>query len=222
MIQNTNLKEIGKLFAQHRYIVNGTEIQQYNRRAKKFQTVPNQEVLDIFNKLYIDFERKPITLNLLTPYLPKITNKQLETYNICKELETTNLKDHIDQEIAGAIETNNKKKIDIPGKIPATDYQKQIQFLINNDVFTNGKSFYKCNDGAIKFISAKEVSQIIKPHIIEFNSPFNPIKLLQFAIHHLTKINIDFKKKNIIENLNDKDWQKYQEIDQLLSSYKEQ
>lgn len=222
MLQNTNLKEIGKLFAQHRYIVNGNEIQQYNKKAKKFQTVPNQEVLDIFNKIYIDFERKPITIDLLRPYLPKITDNQFKTYKICKELETTNLKDQIDQEIAKAVETNNKKKIAIPGKIPATDYKNQIQFLINNDVFTNGKSFYKYKDGLIKFIPAKEVSQIIKPYIIEFNSPFNPNKLLQFAIHHLTKINIDFKKKNIIENLTDKDWQKYQEIDQLLSSYKEQ
>lgn len=222
MVINTNLKEIGKLFAKHRYIANGNEIQQYNTRTNQFKTVPNQEVLEIFKKIYIDFERKPITLDLLRPYLPKITSKQLETYKLCKQIKTSNLKDQIDQEIAKAVENNNKRKIDIPGKITASDYKNQVQFLINNDILTNGKSLFKYNNGAIKLIDAKEVGNIIRPYINVVKTPFDLNKLILLSLHHLTKINIDYKKKLQIDKLTKKDWQKYQEIKQLLDNYKVQ
>lgn len=222
MTQTNDLKEIGALFKKHRYIISNNGFKQYNLTSNTFINVPTDEVMEIFNKLFINFERIPITTKLLTPYLPTITDKQFETYNICREIENNNLKQTIDKKIARAVETNNKRKIDIPGKIIADDYKNQVQFLINNDVFTNGKSLFKYNDGAIKLMTPKEVSNIIKPYINVIRIPFDLNKLIQFSLYHLTKINIDYKKKLQIDNLTKQDWQKYQEINQLLNSYKVQ
>ena len=76
MINHTiTIKQIGELFANNGYILSDFGIMQYNDYLSAFEDVSDNEVLDIFRRVYPNFERRVLKVDMIKEYLPKVSDK---------------------------------------------------------------------------------------------------------------------------------------------------
>ena len=141
-IDKITIKEIGEAFANTGYIQSDSGIMQYNDNLKCFDYVSDNEVLDIFRRAYPNFERRVLKVAMIEPYLPYISDKDFAVYDQVKN--KLNYKPlftyaRLSELIQEALKENENRKQPVADIIPIDDFNACTQYLINNDIFTDGK-----------------------------------------------------------------------------------
>lgn len=229
---DVTLEDVGKAFAKHGYVTNNNkEYMQYNAGINNFSEVSEEDIRDIFEKVYPNFERRKLSLDLLDDFLPSISSGEVQTYELCK-LVKTNEKDNVlkksNSNISHAFKENEKRKKDVSSFV-FSEYDKMIQHLINNDIFTDRLFLYNFKNNTFKFISkedeVKTVSQILDPYYTKIdNKEISYTTVIDKAKRELTNIQSikkDIEFKYDVENISNKQWETYNKINNLISSYGE-
>lgn len=227
---NVTLEDVGKAFAKHGYVKkSNNEYMQYNEGINSFSDVPIEKVMDIFTNVYPNFERIKLTLDLLDDFIPSFSSGDVQTYELCKLLKT-NGKDNVlkksNSNIIHVFKENEKKKKDVSSFI-FSEYDKMIQHLINNDIFTDRLFLYNFKNNTFKFISkedeVKTVSQILDAYYTKIdNKEIDYTTVIDKAKRELTNIQSikkDIEFKYDVENISNKQWETYNKINNLISSY---
>ena len=222
MTNNKELINIAERFAENGYIVSNNGFKQYMKHSKTFVDVNSDAVLDILKRLYPNFERKPVTTSLLTPYLPTITDKDFETYNKCKNVINNKIDaDKLNKEVNKIVRLNNNKKNDKKTFL-AGDIKGALQILINNDIYTDKTLLYKYTGNDFKRLNNTEFIDIVKKHSKIVSKPLNPTLILRYALSELTSIKTiiaDLNKQDQENQLNNNDWKNYNRINDIIKSY---
>ena len=226
MTVKTTIKEIGTAFARSGYIVSDCGIMQYNDYLSAFEYVSDNEILTIFERLYPNLERRVLKVEMITPYLPVISDNDFASYDLCKKVDKYNLNQtKLNQEIQKIVEYNNNRKRDIPGIIDIKDYDSCIQFLINNDIYTNHTILFKYTDNDFEPFGLFDVKHLFKDVIMDNILLDDIARIVYIGLNDLTyitevedAINIKHLESNTITN---EDWRTYQRIKDIVKTTKE-
>ena len=222
MTKNKELINIAERFAENGYIVSNNGFKQYMKHSKTFINVSNDAVLEILKRLYPNFERKPVTTSLLTPYLPTITDQDFETYNKCQYVINNKIDaDKLQKEINKIVRLNNTKKNDKETFI-AGDIKGALQILVNNDIYTDSTLLYKYENSSFKRLNNAGFIDIVKKKSKIVSKPLNPTLILRYALSELTSIRpiiADLEKQDQENKLTPNDWQNYNRINDIINNY---
>lgn len=226
-IESITIKNIGESFANTGYIVSDCGIMQYNSILNCFDYVSDNEVLDIFRRVYPNFERRVLKVAMLEPYLPRISDKEFAIYDKVKS--TLNYKpllpgSRLDELSKEALKNNENRKKPVADIIPITDLEQCTQFLINNDIFTDGKLLYQYRDNDFRFFGIYEVQHLFKDVTMNTPNLDETAKIMYMCRIDLTDIEAfykDYKALQDKDNIADEDKQVYSKIQKLIKSYKE-
>ena len=217
MKNTTTIADIGQLFADNGYINSGYGIAHYNTDNKSFEYVSDVEVMDIFTRIYPNFERKPLNIDMIKKHLPTIPETEFHTYRLCKKVENSNYDEHhLKQSIKKVVNSNNDRKKDIPTNFPINDYDTCIQFLINNNIFRGGSLLYKYKDGDFEPFGFFEIKKLMKNHLTNTDEDRDYFKILYLAQVELTDIDDikeDLEIRYLISDVLTREcWQTYEKI----------
>lgn len=216
MKNSTTIKDIGQLFADNGYINTGYGIAHYNTESKSFEYVSDVEVMEIFTRIYPNFERKPLSIEMITKQLPTFTEGDFHVYNLCRRVEDSYYdEDRFNKEFEKFLEINHDRKKQVPGQFPGDDFKNCIQFLINNNVFSNYESLYQYTGGDLKIFSLFEIKPLMKD-ILTSNMTnkdyFKILSLAKFSLTNIDELTKDIEIRNIINILTKNNWKTYEKI----------
>lgn len=216
MKNTTSIEKIGKLFADNGYINTAFGIAYYNTEQHSFDYVSDFEVMEIFRRIYPNFERQILTIDMIKKHLPVISDGDFHVYNLCKQVEdSTYSEDSFKKQAEKYLSINHDQKKQIPEKFSGQDYSKCIQFLINHDVYSDYESLYQYADGDFKPFGLYEIRPLMKDHLTTSMTNKDYFKILAVAKFDLTNIEDikqDIEIRNIINILSKKDWKIYEKI----------
>lgn len=227
---DVTLEDVGKAFAKHGYVKKTNhKPMQYNAGINSFLDVSEEDMMDIFKNVYPNFERRQLSLDLLDDFLPSISSGEVQTYERCKLLKTKG-KDNIlkesNSQINNMFKKNKQRKKDV-GSFTYVEYDKMIQHLINNDIFTDKILLYRFANDNFKSIrkddEVKTVSSILHKHHnkiddkeISFDTVIDKAKRQLTNIQSIKK---DIAYKYEIENISKTQWETYNRINTIIASY---
>ena len=221
----TTIKEIGQMFADNGYIMSSFGIEHYNPEEESFDYISDIEVMEIFTRIYPNFERKPLNIDMIKEHLPIITDGDFYVYEKCKEVSESNYsEDKYNKEVKKLLRINHDRKKKVPVQFPGDDYNKCIQFLINNDVFSNYETLYQYTDGDFKPFGIYEIRPLMKDHLSNTMQNKDYFKILSLAKHSLTNVDdltSDINIRSLINILSPKDWKTYERIIEIMNKTKE-
>lgn len=217
MKNTTTIADIGQLFADNGYINSSYGIAHYNTDNKSFEYVSDVEVMDIFTRIYPNFERKPLSIDMIKKHLPSIPETEFHTYHLCKKVENSNYEEQdLKRSIKKLVNSNNVRKTDIPAKFPGNDYDTCIKFLINNDIFRDGSVLYHYKDGDFEPFGFFEIKKLMKNHLtnkIEDTDYFKILYMAQVELTDISSIQEALEIRHLINDvLNQECWQTYERI----------
>lgn len=227
MINHTiTIKQIGELFANNGYILSDFGIMQYNDYLSAFEDVSDNEVLDIFRRVYPNFERRVLKVDMIKEYLPKISDNDFATYDFVKKAIKYNLNEtKLNQEIQKIVEYNNNRKKELPGVIPGNDYDKCIQFLINNDIYTDCNILFKYTNNDFEPISHLGIKKLFQDTIVDNMDIDKYLRIVYIGLNELTYI-IDIKEdldaKHLLNSITTDYWNTYNRINDIINRSKPQ
>ena len=140
----------------------------YNFNTKTFVKSDTHELMKLFNKIYINTYDVTFGLEEIVSGLKVITKTQLENYFKYSGINKNNIPgiDDLKIEIQKYVSQNESMKK--PLKIPSVWlYPKILQALINSDIFTDGKEFYKYSDNWFNKITTKRILDYVNPEYLE-------------------------------------------------------
>ena len=220
------IKQIGELFANNGYILSDCGIMQYNNYLSAFEDVSDNEVLDIFRRVYPNFERRVLKVDMLKEYLPKITDTDFAKYDFVNKGINYNLNEtKLNQEIQKIVEYNNNRKKNLPGVIPGNDYDKCIQFLINNDIYTDCNILFKYTNNDFEPISHLSIKKLFQDTIVDNMDMDKYLRIVYIGLNELTyitDIKEDLDAKHLLNSINNDYWDTYNRINEIINRSKQQ
>lgn len=128
----------------------------------KFKKYSNNDLLKFFKKLFLNPFELNYNIESIIKHLPIIDKKAIEGYY--KYLEAKS-KDNIDYDV---LLKEFEKYEEKNSKLKVADFNphywnpKEIsQFLINNDVYTDGTKFYQFKDNTLKRMNINDLSDLV-------------------------------------------------------------
>lgn len=222
---NPTIEDIGYLFADNGYITSDYGFMQYNNCFSAFDEVTDNEVLEIFKRVYPNFERRVLKVDMIKKYLPNISDKEFAIYDLCNQVAARKInKTKLNQEIQKLVKYNDDRKIKLPDVIPGTDYDKCIQYLINNDIFTNCEILFRYTDNDFEVFGINHIKHLFKDVITDKMDTDNILRIIYIGLNELTYINDIQKDLDIIHlsnTLTNEDWQIYDKINEIINNIKE-
>ena len=219
---NPTIKEIAETFASYGYIVSDYGIMQYNPELKSFDYVSDTEILNIFQRVYPNYERRILKVDMIKKHLPRISDNNFHMYDLCKEVDNYNLNEtKLNQEIQKLVKYNDTRKKDIPELIKGTDYDNCIQFLINNNIFTDCTLLFQYTDNDFEVIGLNHIKHIFKDTITDKMTTDKYMRIIYIGCNELTYITDvkeDLNMKRKAEILTEDNWNNYQRINDLIRS----
>ena len=226
-LQKITIKDIGKIFADNGYILADYGIMQYNNDIHKFEYVNDTEVLDIFSRIYPNFERKILKVGMIEQYLPRITDKEFNIYDQVKSklnpfllLSDARLKELMQE----AIQENENRKKPVVDMIPITDFEQCTQYLINNDIYCSGSNLYKYEDNDFTYFGIYRVQRLFNDVTMDTPTLNETAKIIHICRIELTDIGSffkDYKARQDKKNIPKEEMQIYSRIENLIKTYKE-
>ena len=226
-IDKITIKQIGEAFANTGYIQSDSGIMQYNDNLKCFDYVSDNEVLDIFRRAYPNFERRVLKVAMIEPYLPYISDKDFAVYDQVKN--KLNYKPlftyaRLSELIQEALIENENRKQPVADIIPIDDFNACTQYLINNDIFTDGKLLYRYKNDEFNFFGIYEVQHLFKDVTMNTPNLDETAKIMYMCRIELTDITgfyHEYKALKDKETITDEDKKVYSRIQNLIEAYKE-
>lgn len=216
MKNNVTITDVAQLFADNGYILTDFGIAQYNVELNSFDYISNLEVMEIFTRIYPNFERRELNVKMITKHLPRVSEGDFHIYNLCSEIEKSDYEEaSLKKEIKKILAVNDERKKEIPKRFSGHDHYKCTQFLINNNVFSDYDSLYQYKDGDFNSFGLFEIKKLLKPHLCNKLNDMDYFRLIHIGRVDLTKIDsiktgIDIRNK--INFLTGEDWQTYERI----------
>ena len=224
MTINVTIKDIANTFRKNGYIMSDCGFMQYNDDLSIFEEVSDYEVLSIFQRIYPNFERRILKVEMIQEHLPVVSDAEFSTYDFCKEaLKNKPNEDKLNYEIKKIVEYNDSRKKELPGVIPGSDYDSCIQHMINNDIYTDCNILFKYNDGDFEAFSHLNMPNLFKNIITDKMSMDNYMRIVYIGLNELTYINDikeDLDYKHRLENIGNESWRTYAKIKELTQSIK--
>jgi len=144
------------------------ELYKYNFNTNTFVKSDTRELMKLFNKVYINSYDVKFGFEEIVSGLKVIDKSKLENYFKYSEIDKNNIPaiDDLKIDIQKYVTQNESMKR--PLKIPsAWTYSKILQALINSDIFTDGKGFYKYSDNWFNKIPTKRILDYVSPEYLE-------------------------------------------------------
>lgn len=228
---NITFEDIGIAFKEHGYITTDNNVKQYNNTSQQFDDVNEGEVLAIFKNVYPNFERRLLSIDLITKYLPEVTSQEIETYDLYRHIETEgkeNIISSIASQIKDTILENDKRKDNDVSKFQHTDFESALQVLINQDVFTDGNRLYILKKKDFELIEkadeVKTLDNILVSYCMGNNSALIDYSTLiyqaKMKLTNISALKQQLKLKNQM-NFTKEDMKAVNKIENLIKSYPE-
>ena len=192
-------------------ILKSDALYRYDFNTGKFKPYDKKKLYRLFNRLYLNSYDVNYSINAIINDLEAIDLKQVDNYYKYLDAMAVNydLAD-LENQANNFLKLNNENKKEIH-----TIYwkpQSQLQQLINNDVFTNGKILCKYNPGG------KYFDTILPKMVMKF---FRNVKNKQ----HLSAIGVENNYHFYIDNLIDigglyEDFKAYHNSENILKNCK--
>jgi len=222
---NPTIEDIGDLFADNGYITSDYGFMQYNNCFSAFDEVTDNEVLEIFKRVYPNFERRVLKVDMIKKYLPNISDKEFAIYDLCNQVAARKInKTKLNQEIQKLVKYNDDRKRELPDVIPGTDYDMCIQYLINNDIFTNCEILFRYTDNDFEVFGINHIKHLFKDVITDKMDTDNILRIIYIGLNELTYINDiekDLDNIHLSNTLTKEDWQIYNKINEIINNIKE-
>lgn len=223
---NPTIEDVGILFADNGYITSDYGFMQYNNCFSAFDEVTDNEVLEIFKRVYPNFERRVLKVDMIKKYLPNISDKEFSIYDLCNQVVARKInKTKLNQEIQKLVKYNDDRKRELPEVIPGTDYDMCIQYLINNDIFTNCEILFRYTDNDFEVFGINHIKHLFKDVITDKMDTDNILRIIYIGLNELTYINDiekDLDNIHLSNTLTKEDWQIYDKINEIINNIKEQ
>ncbi|MBR6516985.1 MAG: hypothetical protein IKT40_09150 [Bacilli bacterium] len=140
----------------------------YNFNINTFVKSDTHELMKLFNKVYLNSYDVNYGIEEIISGLKVIDKYQLENYFKYAETIKNNIPGIEDIQVKINDHVNENESLKKPLKIPNVwQYPSILQALINSDIFTDGKGFYKYNDNWFTQIPTKRILDYIKPEYLE-------------------------------------------------------
>lgn len=144
-------------------ILNSNAIYRYDFKTGKFNEYDKNKLYRLFNRVYLNSYDKQYSLSSIINELPQVDFNQVGNYYRYTEALQNQLNlDDMETEIEYYLKLNNENKKDFsPIRWKP---ESQVQHLINNDVFTNGRLLcqYKSNNKSFDYISPENVIKLFR------------------------------------------------------------
>lgn len=212
-------KEIGDILTKHGYVSSMNGYKKYSKKTRTYKTIPDKVVFEIFNKLYVNLELQKVDNHLISKYIPSVSDRAFKKYEYCKDIKNKPAPDY-DAKIEKILAENESRKKTISGDITPHTTNKHLQFFINGDFFTDGKRFFKYDDGTFKPVPFNQIKSIITAKLKDSRQGIKYAKLERILVHQLTDISaFPLKEYNRFRNISQGDWETYERINKLIESY---
>lgn len=144
------------------------ELYKYNFTINTFVKSDTKELMKLFNKVYINSYDVSFSFEKVVSGLKVIDKYQLKNYFKYAETIKNNIPAMEDIQVQINDHVNENESLKKPLKIPSVWlYPKILQALINSDIFTDGKGFYKYSDNWFTKIPTKRILDYINPEYLE-------------------------------------------------------
>lgn len=221
MIINHTIKEIAQLFADNGYIISDGDILHYNYNLHSFDLISDVDVMEMFRRLYPNFERRELKLEMITEHLPRVSNKDFNTFQLCKKVENTAYdEDQLKKQIKKIINENDTRKKETPGKFRGDDYGVCTQFLINSNIFTDVSRLYQYKDGDFIDFDYFAFKKLLNPHLenkMTDKDYFKIYYLSKVALTDMSDLSQGLEIRQLINDLTREDWQTYERITEIAN-----
>lgn len=224
MSNNPTIKEVGQLFKDNGYILSDYGIMQFNTYTNQFEYVQDNEVLEIFRRVYPNFERRVLKVGMIEKYLPVISEREFSIFDYVNNNNKPFDEAKLIKGIKKIVEYNNSRKKPVDDIIPGDDYLQCMQFLINNDIYTDHTLLYRYTDNDFKSFSLNEVRHIFKDVIMDRLSTDDISRLVYIGLNdltYITDVKEDLDRRRFKRNITEEDWHIYNRINDLMEQYKE-
>lgn len=224
MINNPTIKEVAQLFKDNGYIVSDYGIMQFNTYTNQFDYVQDNEVLDIFRRVYPNFERRVLKVGMIEKYLTVISEREFSIYDYVKKADKPIDEYKLRKGIKKIVEYNNSRKKPVDDIIPSDDFLQCMQYLINNDIYTDHSLLYRYTDNDFKSFSLNEVRHIFKDVIMDKLSTDDISRLIYIGLNdltYITDVKEDLNQRRFKNSISKEDWDTYNRINDLIKHYKE-
>lgn len=216
MKNSITIEDIGQLFADNGYIISSFGMAHYNTDKESFDYISNVEVMEIFRRIYPNFERRELSIKMIEPYLPVISEGDFYVYEKCQEVTNSNYsEDSYKKKVEKFLQMNDDRKKQVPGKFPGDDFKSCIQFLTNNNVFTNWQSLYQYQDGDFKPFGIYEIRPLMKDHLtttMQNKDYYKILAIAKFSLTDIDELTADIDIRNLINILTRENWKTYEKI----------
>lgn len=224
MSNNPTIKEVGQLFKDNGYILSDYGIMQFNTYTNQFEYVQDNEVLEIFRRVYPNFERRVLKVGMIEKYLPVISEREFSIYDYVKDNNKPFDEAKLIKGIKKIVEYNNSRKKPVDDIIPGDDYLQCMQFLINNDIYTDHTLLYRYTDNDFKSFGLNEVRHIFKDVIMDRLSTDDISRLVYIGLNdltYITDVKEDLDRRRFKRSITEDNWNTYNRINDLIKQYKE-
>ena len=172
--------------------------------------------MEIFTRIYPNFERKQLSIDMIKKHLPTFTEGDFHIYRKCQEVTESNYsEDRFNKKVEKFLQMNSDQKKEVPGQFSGNDFKNCIQLLINNDVFSNYESLYQYVDGDFKPFSIFEIKPLMKDHLTSKMTNKDYFKILsvaKFSLTNIDDITEDIDIRNLINILSKNNCKTYEKI----------
>lgn len=197
-------------------------IYQFDFDSGRFNEKSQNDLMDLFNKIYLNSYGKAYGLYQVIRALNKVTKSQLKNYNSYLDMKANAIDlNRLSKFTDDLIKRNNARKKELKSN-GLYSKASEIQYLINNDVFFDNGSFYRYNGKRFLFVKdlmkmfskVKDENPHLSTSIMNMHTPL-------FA-RHLTNANgiisdwfdYDLRQRRLSEASQD-----YYAISQLTKSF---
>ena len=221
MFINQTIKEIAHLFTDNGYIISERDILHYNHNTRSFELISGVDVMEMFRRLYPNFERRELKLEMITEHLPKVSDADFMKYDLCKKVENANYDEtQLKRQIKAIVSKNNARKQETPAQFTGSDYDTCTQFLVNSNIFTDCRLLYKYKDGDFILFDFFAFKKLLKPHLknkMTEKDYFKIYYLSKVALTDISDISAALEIRQLINELNREDWQTYERITEIAN-----
>lgn len=198
-------------------------VKQYNLNTGKFEPVTKDYLLKSFESVQPSLMKIELGAMAIMEKLPNVDGSRLRDYENCKMLIGEPFPTvEFEKKKSKFLDTNESRKKPISSNTIIRKLEDAIQYLINNNFFTDGKQFYKFDDPNFKPVHPQELLRSLNKQGVRYIGLFTEVNVLKSAFDYLTYIKEikDLIYREIqIKALKDSEIKNYKYVCELIDLY---
>lgn len=219
----SQLKKRGIVVVLHQIDYPSSLVFQYDWQTKQFNQKPKNEFLDLWSKIYLNSYGVTYAFVDIINALPKVTLSQLDEYHQYLKYASESFDiDKMEQSKKELLQKNENRKKEVVPRF--WDLSKQIQYLINSDVFVDDRKFYQYDKASDKFrnLPVSKLLSVFKNETLDNLSASTMVQNHRYYLMYLSNANGLISEFNAYE-LNQRSRSNYalsyQKISDLIATF---